>query len=333
MRQGSSRLMDGVAAALLAAMLVIPFLHPVHYRPIPSFWHEWWAVMLGIGLFAAVLARPAAWSPLRIPGVAMIPLSMIVLILIQYFVGRIYFPQQGLLFAGMLFWALLLTVTGRRLADSHGLEGMAGIAATALVGGALANALALLVQITGADVSARLVFHQPNALLGANLAQPNHLNDQLWLGLGSLLYLHARGRCRDLAAFAIALALLAASTMTGSRSTLLYAAAFVGVAWLAGRDPDRAVELRTLQRSTWVLTALALLLMALHMAAGHFGLLPASHPPSTFERFFADEGGFGLRLSFWQRTWHIFLHFPWLGAGVGGLPWQDYLSIDELPAS
>src|SRR5664279_669579 len=93
-----STVSDWLALACLAAMVSLPFLHPRHYNPIPSFWSEWWAFTFGLAASALLLIRPGVWRPFGLPAVAAIPLAFLTTALVQYFAGRWYFVEPWLMY-------------------------------------------------------------------------------------------------------------------------------------------------------------------------------------------------------------------------------------------
>ena len=74
---------------------------------------------------------------------------MLLALLLQLMVGRLEFPQIGLLYAAYVLWAALLLILGRHLADAVGLARLAGVVAGAFAVGALANAAIALAQWLG----------------------------------------------------------------------------------------------------------------------------------------------------------------------------------------
>jgi len=315
--------LDQAALLCLAAMVVLPFQHPHHFNPIPSFLAEWWAALLGLAACGFAFLRPAAWQAFPLPRILLLPFGLILALLLQFALGRFAFVQTGLLMAAILLWAALMACLGRDLTRRRGLEWLAdGLAAAFLAGGLLA-VLVMALQVQGGSPLG-LVFPRQGAPY-SNLAQQNHLNDYLWLAVASALYLHGRGRL-GLGWLASLLALLLlASALSSSRSILLYAAVLTFLVWLAARRGDPA--LAALRRPAWLLLPGALLCLVLSRELAP--LLAQDLGSGTLERFYAEAKGGGIRLQLWRTALSAVADAPWLGQGVGSVP-RLYFHYAEL---
>ena len=107
--------------AALGLMLSLPFLNPHHFNPIPTFYQEWTAAACAL-LAATLLLRAKIFEQLEIPGIALLPLGIATLILIQFAAGRVTFPTQALIFLLYLLWATLLLILGRALRRALALD-------------------------------------------------------------------------------------------------------------------------------------------------------------------------------------------------------------------
>ncbi|MBN9421161.1 MAG: hypothetical protein BGO63_11040 [Candidatus Accumulibacter sp. 66-26] len=323
-----------ISLAALCLMLIAPFLNPYHFNPIPSFFQEGSAAALGL-LAATPLLRRAALAQLEVPRLALLPLGIGALLLVQFACGLIEFPTQALVFALYLLWATLLLTLGRHLRReleseagdeagvNAGLERLIDILARALlVGGALAAALQAL-QLSGLPLAHALVFLRPGSGGAGNLAQPNHLANYLWLALASGIYLHARGRLATAAFAPIALVLLASASLSGSRSVLLYALGFAALsAWAARAKPEAGLR-RVFRVALGLLAATVLL----QFVFSYFEIGALTGATLAGERFFQEVGTTSQRLQLWRTGLAIFAEHPWLGAGVGQFPWRAYLLV------
>lgn len=329
---------DRLGLALLAAMVSIPFLHPRHLNPIPSFWAEWWAVALGLAAAAALLTRGDAWRPARLPGVMLIPLIFCAAAIIQIALRRVLFVEQALLHAAMLLWAALLMLLGRHLRDRFGPERIIDLLAAVLLAGALVNAIIALLQLQGATAFAgpwifpRFGGQSPYG----NLGQANHLNHQMWLGVMSAAYLHLRGRMSLKLLWAAALPLLFAATLTSSRSVFLYAALLPLLAWPVARLGEGQLEWRRWLKLTLpILPAVVLLQWVFKNLGGWLAWLGAEAAAggliggTASDRLFQEVGGTNIRLRLIAAAWREFLDAPWLGNGIGTLPWKLFLANEQ----
>ena len=95
--------MTRISLGLLALMVSGPFLLPFHTEPITSFWNEWWAGVLGLGAIATGLV--AARDRLSLPPLLIVLALLLATLLLQFGLGRLVFPQIGLLYAIYLIWA------------------------------------------------------------------------------------------------------------------------------------------------------------------------------------------------------------------------------------
>lgn len=323
LRQRTGRIADGLALACIAAMATVPFLHPRHYNPIPSFWSEWWAFAFGLGFSALLLIRPSAWRPFGLPAVAVIPVAFLATALVQYFAGRWYFVEPWLMQAIYLLWAALLMLAARSFVARRGLQPLAMTLAAALLAGALANTAAAALQFHNVGYRSGWVFVRLGGVSYSNLGQANHFNHQLWLAIGSLCYLHARERCRLAIALAALLLLLIAATMSTSKSILLYAVALTALAGFMRWKCGDSAAARRLFRLTLPLLPLILLLQ---WGVAQLGIAGGDNLPLATQRLFSQVAGYQIRWRLAQSAWEVFLHAPLLGAGIGTLPWQFFLS-------
>ncbi|RTL57849.1 MAG: hypothetical protein EKK46_01750 [Rhodocyclaceae bacterium] len=318
-------LLDRLVLLLLAAMVVVPFQHAHHYNPIPSFLAEWWAAALGLAACAAAFLRPSVWERFPLPRILLLPLLLIGGLMLQFALGMLAFVEQGLLMAACLLWASLMACLGRDLARRRGLEWLADGLAAAFVAGALLQVLSMVLQAGHVGYRTGLVFPRQGALYG-NLGQANHLNDYLWLGIASALYLHHRSRMNLGGLITLVCILLLASTLSTSRSILLYAFALGVLGWIAGRQtPDMA----RLKRISLALLPVAFVSLLLSRELAPF-LLPTDVSSSdTLQRFYAEANGNNIRIKLWREALYAIAQSPWLGHGVGSIPWQ-YFSLAEF---
>lgn len=307
--------------AALSLMLIVPFVNPHHYNPIPSFYPEWSAVALSL-LALSLLLRREILEHLEVPAIALLPLGLGALLLVQFAAGRIEFPTQALLFMLYLLWALFMLILGSALRQKLGLDGLVTMLAWALLCGGLLAAALLGVQLSGSPLGAGIVFPRSGGGIG-NLGQPNHLANYLWLALASAIHLYGQGRIGKLASTLFALLLLCAASLTGSRSVLLYAAGFALLSvWAAWRCPQPA--LKKTARAALLLLPLTLLMQ---WVFAYFDVASSLGVTTSGERFFQLVSGASVRLQLWRTGLAVFADHPWLGAGVSQFPWNSYILV------
>jgi hypothetical protein len=324
----AARIADGLALACLAAMVSLPFLYPHHRYPIPSFWAEWWAFAFGLAAAGLLLIRPGAWRPFGMPAVTFIPFAFLATALVQYSTGRWNFVESWLMYAAYLIWACLLMLAGRSFVARRGLEPLTAVVAVAILLGALANTAAAAWQFHHPGYQSDWVFARLGTVMYGNLGQPNHFNHQLWLGIASLCYLHARQRCRLAVVLPALLLLLVAATMTSSKSILLYAVTLTALAgFMCWRHPVNA-EGRRLWSLALPLLPLVLLLQWL---VSIWGIAGDTSMQIATQRLFNEVAGFQIRWRLALAAWDVFLQTPLLGIGIGALPWQFFIANSRFP--
>jgi len=313
-----------ISLAAFCAMLILPFLNPHHLNPIPTFFQEWTAAACGI-IATATLLRKERLAQLEIPHIALLPLGMIGLLLLQFVFGLVVFPTQALIFALYLLWAVLILTLGQSLRQQISLEKLANLFAAAILAGALLASVLLALQLVDPRLGLGWVF--PLVKGSGNLAQVNHLADYLWLGIASLIYLNVQKKIGVSITVFFALTLLSAASLTGSRSVFLYAFGFallsLWAAWHFRQDP-----LRQIARISLLLLPATLLLQVIF---SHIDLAQRLSASLSGERVFSLVSGTSQRLQLWRTALAIFSEHPWLGAGVGQFPVNSYFIVGAAP--
>jgi O-antigen ligase len=295
-----------------------PFLLPFHTHPITAFWSEWWAGALGLAAGMALLWNPRGSLPLS--WLLGIPAVLLVVLLLQFLTGRLGFPQVGLLYSTYLFWAGLLLVAGRHLAETVGLPRLVGVLASAFAAGALAGAVIATAQWLGVEVETRWVFPRIGGAIYGNLGQANHHAHYSWLGIASLFYLRGRGWLGRPLFWVALLPIAFGSVISGSRSVFLYPLiVLLAVAWARRRDPHGAAA---------GLLADALVLVPAVVALDFFGSWLTTFLPQAAtmpgSRLYESVSGPNGRLALARTAWTAFLEQPWLGQGAGNFSWASF---------
>ncbi|HEY3433902.1 MAG TPA: Wzy polymerase domain-containing protein [Rhodocyclaceae bacterium] len=320
--------LDHLALISLAAMAIIPFQNAHHFNPIPSFLAEWWAALFGLVACGFVFLRPSAWQAFPLPRILLSPLILILALLLQFGLGKIAFVEQALIMAAILLWACLMASLGQGLVRRRGLEWLADGLSAALIAGALLEVLVMMLQASHSAYSTHLIFPRRGSLYG-NLGQANHLNDYLWLAIASALYLRGRGRISLGWLTALLAILLLASALSTSRSILLYGAALGFLGWLAARNKP---DLSSLRRNAFFLLPVAILF--LFISREFIPLLSSENLSGggTLERFYAEAQNSSIRLKLWRTALQSIGEAPWLGHGMGSVPWQYFSHAINWPS-
>lgn len=308
---------------LLGLMFLLPFLVNHHGLPIPSFYGEWLAAALGLAALGLFL-RNRYWQDMELPIIALVPLGLIVVLLIQIPTERIVFPERNILGASYLLWTVLLMMLSRTLTRELGLPEVAETLAWFLLCGGVVNAGIAVFQQLKIDT-----FLDPVILKGvrvpfANLAQPNHFSDYIALALGSSLSLYSKRRLTLGTALATGCLLLYALSFSGSRGSWLYLITFACLSlWFFIQDR------RDEHRRLLVATILLLLGFAL-LQIKWLALIPSNVYTPT-DNLFNTAGSKSDRLAIWWEAWKMFLQAPLLGVGFGEFVWQHFLFSGQAP--
>ena len=239
--------------------------------------------------------------------------------LLQLALGRLVFPQIGLLYAAYLIWAGLLLILGRHLAEGIGLARLAGVLAWGFALGALAGSVIALIQWRGAGAGAWWI--APGGVY-ANLGQINHHAHYSWLGIVSLFYLRGRGWLSRPLFWLALLPIVMGSVLGGSRAVVLYPLILVvSILWARRRAP---------QGPTAGLLADAMLLLPAVVVLSMLGFWAAPAGPgsgvTSVSRLYQAVEGSSVRMALAGTAWTVFLEHPWLGVGAGNYPWASFLA-------
>lgn len=268
-----------------------------------------------LGLAGAVVGLLCVLGrPLKLPPTLGIPAVLLLTLLLQYLLGRWFFPQIGLLYASYLLWAGLLLILGRHLADTIGLARLADVLAGAFVFGAMAGAGIAFAQWMGISAYKPWTFPS-DGLIYANIGQTNHHVHYSWLGIASAFYLRGRGRLSRTILWLSIIPIAFFSILGGSRSALLYPVILLSViAWARRKEPDGSLA---------SLHADAALLLPAVIVLNFLG--PVAGSGSAFRLYDAVSGP-SERLAVARAGWSAFLDHPWLGQGAGNYPWASFLA-------
>ncbi len=305
-----------VALAAFGAMVCLPFLSPDAFEPIGSFFGEWWAFLFGlVGVTLVALARLRNAG--AAPRVVLVPLAFAALIALHAATGWAAHDRLALLACLYLLWAAAIMWAARVLADALGPIRLAVVLAWCIAAGALASALAAIVQSRGwLPWFGGMIIPVSGGRAYGNLGQPNHLSDYLALGLVSVGYLYSAGRVR-LPALILAVTVLDYGlTLSASRASWIYLVVLVaGAGFMLRRLPAGSGRR---------------LLVGAALAAGIFGVLQVVAAAGLFandptavtiaQRLPTRASAGEERWTLWAGAAQMFLDAPWTGAGFGRFP-------------
>ncbi len=323
---------DRVALWGFGLLWVLPFIQPLHDRPMLHFHSEWLAVAVAVAGCALLLVRGGA--AIAAPRAALWLLALLAWIGLQLIWVRPVFPQSAHGYMIYLGWAGLVMLAAGSLRERLGLPVVAEVVAWCALAGGVLDAAAGLMQIYGApDWLAPYVLPggEVTSIIG-NARQQNHLGDHVMMGLAGVVYLHGAGRLPRTVMAVGAAVMLPALALCASRSVLAYflwLLILTGAAWgCAMRGGLSATFARRGLSVLALLLATFLLLQALlPWLSGTFGI----ETVTTFEKMAVsseDVAGMGVRLQLWEGAWRIFLESPWLGWGADSFAWH-YFRVTE----
>lgn len=305
-------------------MWVLPFLYYHHAYPITTFYQEWGAVLLSLCALPLLVSK-RYWQQPEIPRIVLLPIGMVLLLLVQYLLGKVPSFDQTLLLTMYFLWIALLVMLGHRLRVELGMPLLALVLAVFLALGAELNALAGILQHFRwhTFLDAVVTVKTSSAVYG-NIAQPNHFANYLALGMASIGLLHIRWSLRFWQTGLLVAPLLFVLVLSGSRGTWVYLLFMAGMTYLWQRRDKSYLPLLKY-----------VLLLLLGFALMHFVVqIPwldgASEKVTSTERMFGEVGRGSIRLYLWKESLLIFTQFPLLGAGFGQFAWQHFQLGAEL---
>jgi O-antigen ligase len=313
-----------ISLTFVGLMWVLPFLYYHHAYPITTFYQEWGTALLGLCALPLLLTA-RFWQTPAVPRVVMLPIGLMLLLVMQFVVGRVtHFDHLMLLTLYFLFAALLIML-GQSLRAELGLPTVVTVLAVFLLLGAELNTLAGVLQHYrwNTFLNSVITVKTSNAVYG-NSAQPNHYANYLALGLISLGLLYARFSMRIWQVAVLAAPILFVMVLSGSRSSWLYLLFAVGLAYLWQR--------RNQSNRPLFYYALTLLLGfgLMHFVVQMPWLEGATGSVTTTERLFGDNASGSIRVHLWRESMLIFAQFPLMGAGFGQFAYQHLQLAAEL---
>lgn len=317
-----------VSLGLLGLMMVLPFVQPIHLQPIPSFYSELVAAIMGLLAASALFFGPKAWSGFPLPRIVLVPAILIVAIVIQWLAGRVLFPEVALIHALFLLWAALLACLAAFLVRDLGSTPLVSTLAWAIVLGGAISTLVAAVQFIKWPAPDWLVL--ADSVSSTNLGQRNHAADYFWLGVVSATCLRLRSEISSLALAVVLSVLVIGAVLTGSRGPLAYGTLLtaLGAWWWLRERTSLARRALVLSVGTTAGFLLASGLMATATEAGFFG---ANSGGWAVDRLAYGALKGDARLTIWRDAWNIFQEAPWLGSGIGNYHWHSFEMASRTP--
>ena len=309
-------------------MWVLPFLYYHHAYPITTFYQEWGAGLLGLCAFPLLLTA-RYWQAPEVPRIVMLPIGLMLVLMIQYLVGRITHFDSLMLLSLYFLFAALLMMLGQALRAEIGLPTLVTVLAAFLLVGAELNTLAGILQHYRWNTFLNpFVTAKTSSAVYGNTAQPNHYADYLSLGMISLGLIYVqmprRGWPAALLAALFAAPMLFVMVLSGSRSSWLYLmfASLLAFLWQR-RD-------KSLRPLLYYSLALLLGFGLMHVVVEIPWLAGSTGSVTSAERLFGDNASGAIRSHLWREAALIFAKFPLLGAGFGQFAFQHQQMAVEM---
>jgi len=324
--------MAHVSLFFIGLMLTLPFLFGEHWYPLTSFYQEWGAALFGL-CATPLLATQRYWQQPKIPRIVLLPIGFLLLLWLQFFLGKVAYLSQTLLVSLYLLWAALLIMLGQRLREELGLRVLVTVSAAFLLfGGELSAIIGIAQKYEWSNpFFDYVVAAKHGGAVVSNLGQPNHLADYTSLALISLGLLYSRRTMHLGQAVFLAVPLLFVLVLSGSRSALFYLLTMVVMAFLWQRR-DKANQPLLFYS---LLLVLGFCLMHFAVKLPFLGLQSdsvtiADRVANTIglsnrnNEYPVSNWSNSTRLNMWHEAWLVFTQFPVLGAGFGQFGFQHF---------
>jgi len=313
-----------ISLALVGLMWVFPFLYYRHEYPLTTFYQEWLSALLGVMALTLLIGR-GFWKLPEIPRIAQLPAALIGVILVQWGLGKVAYFDQALLYILYLLLAALLMLLGARLRDSLGIEKMSMVLAIFLLAGSELSALIGVMQhFQWHSPFDSVIVRKISSSVYGNIAQANHFANYIALGLISLGLLFKLQKLKTVQVALLAMPMLFAMSLSGSRSSWLYLLMMAGLAWWWARHDARFRPL--LRYSLLLVAGFAIMNFVVQLPV----VTGAESSVNTVQRLFGDNATGGVRLFLWHEASLMFLQSPLLGVGFGQFAWHHFQLLPSL---
>jgi len=318
-------LVSRISLALLGLMVSLPFLNFHHSLPLPTFYTEWAAFVLGTAaLLALALARGKQTG---LPPLSLGLIGLMLVLLIQVALGMVAYLERSLLGALYALWAALLVWLGAHLRERCGLERLGLVLQVSVAFGGFLVAITgfiLYYQIDWAGF--RLISGPGMDGMYGTIAQRNNFANYLGCALASVVFLFGRRRLSLPLATLLAAPLLLGLVLSISRSAWIYVL-LVSISacwtfWLGDRGRLKPLVVFALG----MLILFAGLNVVVSQFPGFAGV--GGQTPTLGGRWMQTVAsdsiqlGVQIRIYLLKEAWAMFAGHPLLGVGFGEFAWN-----------
>ena len=314
-----------ISLTLIGLMAVIPFLQYHHARPIPAFYTEYIAFVLGMAALILLLAG-RYWRNITIPWIVFAPLGLFVVMLLQMNLGMSAYYEMQIIVLFYLLWAIFLVILGAVLRKEFGLKVISIVLAWFfLVGGETSAIVGILQHFNIHSFLDIFIAAKSNAAVYGNIGQTNHFATYISLALASLIFLFSASRMPVWVAILLALPLLFVLALSGSRSSGVYLFAVLVLSILLYWRGTVCTEGAVAKRRLLIASFFQIVGFVFMQWLVQTNLFVA--PTGTItgvDRIFDQATNSSIRFYLWKEAWYMFLQSPLLGIGTGQFAWHHF---------
>jgi O-antigen ligase len=335
---------------VLVCAWLVPYAIVGHTYPIPTFYAEYAAYCLYVGLAAFVgllmwrtpRSSDGSQGPAT-PWVAVVPLGLAVVLLLQTMVLPTAQPSMNVLGACSLLLAAMAMHAGYWIERLDWRTDVTTWVAWALLAGGCFAVFSQCVQLFHAErtFAPFIVSYNVTTLRRpfGNMAQANHLATYISFALAASVYL-VQTRKLPLPIWLVLAAVYSFGlALTVSRTPWLQVAVIVCVAflmaWMTERGDGAAFraddDTAWVRWRRWLVPILTLLAFAVvNVLVRKLNTLYGWHLDESASSRFQDAGQISPRLALWKYGWTMFRTHPLLGVGWGEFPRFEYEYVEQL---
>jgi len=324
MQQSNKNILSLIALASLALMFCLPFMVSYHKWPELDYYANVVALIAGLVSLTALIQTSN--KSIAIPHLTLLPITLMVILMIQWQAGVGFYWQKTAIAALYLFWGALLMVATATLKQIYSAKKIITCLSYALLIGSIFNVLVVFMQLMNWDQFFWTLEQSGTSYVG-NLAQRNLLTDYLCLGLTSLLYLNASKHVSNQATVIFILLILTALSLAGSRMSWLFIILITALFYCYGKKNNHSQW----QPSSKLILTVPIAFAVIQLIAPELlSIFNLNTMPSPVERVAKMAGQKSFRFEFIQQSIAVIRAHPFLGIGWGQYPWYDLLLADTF---